>query len=127
MEQARTAALSAYCPYSHFPVGAAVATEIGIFTGCNIENASYGLSICAERVALFTAIAAGAQDIRQIAVCCLNAGPDDPPESRMCCGACRQVMAEFMRPEGDVLIDGVGKQQVSELLPQAFRLKGIFP
>ena len=123
LERARTAALSAYCPYSRFPVGAAVATEVGVFTGCNIENASYGLSVCAERVAIFTAIAAGAQRIKQIAICCLNAGPDDPPGSRMPCGACRQVMAEFMPPEGVALIDGAGRCRVSELLPQAFLLK----
>ena len=64
LQIARKAAAFAYCPYSQFPVGAAVETELGIFTGCNIENASYGLCICAERVAIFTALAAGISNVR---------------------------------------------------------------
>lgn len=126
LEQAREAANAAYCPYSNFPVGAAVETDKGVFVGCNVENASYGLAMCAERVALFTAIAAGAKQIMRLAVCCARPGPDDPPSSRMPCGACRQVMAEFMLPEAVVQIDGVGEKTVAELLPLAFQL-GVQP
>lgn len=122
LERAREAARFAYCPYSHFPVGAAVRTDRGIFLGCNVENASYGLSICAERVVLFNAVAAGAQQFTQLAVSCLRPGPNDPPAGRMPCGACRQVIAEFMSPEGRVLVDGVGIWSVADLLPEAFRL-----
>jgi cytidine deaminase len=87
---ARAARAQAYVPYSHFPVGAAVRADDGrIFTGCNIENASYGLTICAERVALFSAVAAGARRIAAVAVV---AGEGDPA---MPCGACRQALAEF--------------------------------
>jgi cytidine deaminase len=87
---ARAARERAYAPYSHFQVGAAVLTGDGqIYTGCNIETASYGLTICAERVALFTAVAAGAHDFRAIAVV---AGEDAPWAP---CGGCRQVMQEL--------------------------------
>ena len=93
LEIARTAAKSAYCPYSNFPVGAAIATEKGVFIGCNIENASYGLAVCAERVALFNAIANGAREFIRLAVSCIASKPEDPAGSRMPCGACRQVIA----------------------------------
>ena len=87
---ARAARAAAYVPYSHFPVGAAVRADDGrIFSGCNIENASYGLTICAERVALFSAVAAGARRIAAVAVV---AGAGEPA---MPCGACRQTLAEF--------------------------------
>ena len=80
----------AYAPYSKFAVGAAVETSNGrIFAGCNVENASYGLTICAERAAIFCAVAAGETNIRSIAVVA------DSPEPVAPCGACRQVMAEF--------------------------------
>jgi cytidine deaminase len=124
IEVAREAARHAYCPYSRFPVGAAVETDRGVFTGVNIENASYGLAVCAERVALFTAISAGATVFRRLAVCCAAASPDAPPGSRMPCGACRQVMAEFMPPEAIVLVDGAGTWRLMDLLPEAFRLPG---
>lgn len=122
LQAAREAGKSAYCPYSGFPVGSAVATDIGIYTGCNIENASYGLSVCAERVALFTAVAAGARKIFGLAVSCLNAGEADAPGTRMPCGACRQILAEFMAPDASVVIDGAGVWKVQELLPDAFQL-----
>jgi cytidine deaminase len=87
---ARAARERAYAPYSHFTVGAAVETADGRrFTGANVENASYGLSVCAERNAVFAAVLAGAKSIVAVAV----SGPDGvttPP-----CGACRQVLAEF--------------------------------
>lgn len=110
----------AYAPYSGFKVGAVVVTSSGkIFTGCNIENSSYGLTICAERVAIFSAIAAGERQIEKLVVVA------DTPEPVSPCGACRQVMSEF----GDfevILANLVGKYnttRVSELLPYAFKLK----
>ena len=90
LQAAKEARLRAYAPYSHFPVGAAVQTAGGkIYTGCNIENASYGLTNCAERTAIFTAVAAGEQELQAIAVVANTPEPVAP------CGACRQVMAEF--------------------------------
>lgn len=122
LERARTAAQAAYCPYSKFPVGAAVETDVGVFVGCNIENASYGLAICAERVALFTAVAAGAREFRRLAVSCLRAASNGAPDSQMPCGACRQVMAEFMESDTTVIVDGAGVWSLTDLLPVAFRL-----
>lgn len=122
LERARTAAQAAYCPYSKFPVGAAVETDAGVFVGCNVENASYGLAICAERVALFTAVAAGAREFRRLAVSCLRAASNGAPDSQMPCGACRQVMAEFMESDTTVIVDGAGVWSLTDLLPVAFRL-----
>ena len=123
--EARAAAERAYVPYSKFRVGAAVVAEGAdgaTFTGCNVENASYGLTVCAERVALFAAIAAGHRRVRRLAVTCVDASPALGPDGRMPCGACRQVMAEFMGLGGDVLVDGVGTFKVSDLLPRAFTI-----
>jgi len=122
LEQAREAGRNAYCPYSNFPVGAAVKTERGVFIGCNVENASYGLAICAERVAIFAAVAAGAKEFGMIAVSCLSSGENDPPSSKMPCGACRQVMTEFLPQESCIVVDGAGIWQIADLLPEAFRL-----
>ena len=122
LEAARLAAERAYCEYSKFPVGAALLTDDErIFEGCNIENASYGLTICAERVAVFNAISAGAHHVRRIAIVC----PKGDPSRRntlMPCGACRQVLAEFASPDLIVLIGDVGRIPFSELLPQPFEL-----
>lgn len=93
-----------------------------MFTGANIENASYGLTLCAERTAIFAAVAAGHRKIDVLAVCCPDAPEDSPASGRMPCGACRQVMAEFFTPSGYVIVDGVGVFKVTELLPQAFTL-----
>ncbi len=122
VESARKAADNAYCPYSGFPVGAVVVTEHGPFSGCNIENASYSLGICAERAAIHSAVAAGARTLSRLAVSCRKAASTDPLASRMPCGACRQVIAEFMAPDAEVVIDGAGVWRVDELLPLAFRL-----
>ena len=122
LNQARAAGLAAYCPYSGFAVGAAVETDRGIFAGCNVENASYGLTVCAERVALYNAIAAGARHIQCLAVSCLRACATDPPGSRMPCGACRQVMAEFIAPDGTIIVDGAGVWRIEDLMPDAFQL-----
>ncbi len=119
---ARAAAERAYVPYSHFRVGAAVEVDGATFAGCNVENASYGLTVCAERVALFTAVAAGHRRIARLAVTCVDASPALGEQGRMPCGACRQVMVELMGPDGEVLVDGVRTFRVSELLPTAFTL-----
>ena len=119
---ARQAASRAHCPYSNFHVGAAVRCSDGtVVTGCNVENASYGLTICAERVALFSCVVQGLQPL-ELAVSCLDALDDAPPASRMPCGACRQVMQELMPQEATVHIDGVGARRLEELLPDAFAL-----
>ena len=120
--QARAAAERAHVPYSKFRVGAAVVADGETFTGCNVENASYGLTICAERVALFTAVAAGHRRVQRLAVTCVDASPELGPDGRMPCGACRQVMAELMGLDAEVLVDGAGTFKVSDLLPRAFTL-----
>ncbi len=90
VQLARNAREKAYVPYSNFPVGAVVETEDGqIFTGCNIENVTYGATVCAERVAIQSAVAAGVRRIKRLAVVCTNSQPCMP------CGICRQVIAEF--------------------------------
>jgi cytidine deaminase len=119
---ARLAAESAHCPYSNFHVGAAVRCSDGtVVTGCNVENASYGLTICAERVALFSCVAQGLTPV-ELAVSCVDALEAAPKESRMPCGACRQVMQELMPSQAEILIDGVGARRLAELLPDAFSL-----
>lgn len=93
-----------------------------IIIGCNIENASYGLTICAERVAIFNAVSAGHRKIRALAVACVDADAGSPPEERMPCGACRQVITEFADPDTPVYVDSVGEYRVADLLPRPFRL-----
>jgi cytidine deaminase len=118
---ARRAAGNAYCEYSQFPVGAAVAGEDGrVFEACNVENASYGLSICAERAAVFAAVAAGVRRISRMAVSCTNGDPARP-STLMPCGACRQVIAEFATPDFVLFIDKVGARTLPELLPLPFK------
>lgn len=108
----------AYAPYSGFPVGAALLSKGGrVFTGCNVENASYGLTVCAERVALFNAVSAGVREFAAIAVACGEA-PCAP------CGACRQVLYEFAPDLTVLLADGEGRRwetmPLSALLPKGF-------
>jgi len=121
LEVARVARERAYAPYSRFRVGAAVATHDGrVFHGCNVENASYGLTTCAERTALLAAIAAGVKpgEFAQLAVIADTAQPIAP------CGACRQVMIELGGPQLPVLLANLqGLQQVTTagaLLPDPF-------
>ena len=120
MLSAREASESAYCPYSKFRVGAALLGEDGeVYTGCNVENASYGLSICAERAAVFNAVGSGCRKFIALALAGGKKQPATP------CGACRQVLAEFCPPEMPVfyadLKDGeISETTVGELLPLAF-------
>jgi cytidine deaminase len=120
---ARNAALAAYAPHSNFRVGAAVLAGGRVFPGCNIENASYGMTICAERVAIFSAVAAGHRRIAAIALACVDAAPDTVPGALMPCGACRQVMAEFAGGDLPVHVDRAGPFTLDTLLPRAFRLR----
>jgi cytidine deaminase len=124
LELARNARESAYAPYSQFQVGAALQTLDGKqFLGCNVENAAYGLCNCAERTALFSAIAAGYKpgDFSAIAVIA------DMPEPVSPCGSCRQVMAELCSPSMPVLLANVAgtirQTTVEALLPDSFRLR----
>ena len=123
LKAARKAAQSAYCPYSNFRVGAAVVADGKVFTGCNIENASYGLTVCAERTAIFNAVSAGHRKIDALALSCPDASPDSSPTTRMPCGACRQVIAEFADKRTPIAIDEVGTMTLSELLPHPFELE----
>jgi cytidine deaminase len=124
LNAARNARSLAYAPYSGFQVGAAVLARDGrVFTGCNVENASYGLCNCAERTALYSAIAAGARpsDLTHIAIVA------DCPDPVSPCGACRQVMLELGGPQLIViqanLRGDVAQTTAGELLPGAFRLE----
>ncbi len=119
IQKAREALKNAYAPYSRFKVGAAVLTEDGeIYTGCNVENASYGLTVCAERVAIFTAVSDGKTKIEAVGVVIDDEGEAYP------CGACLQVMSEFGVKR--VLLgnhNGFKEYRFSDLLPKAFRLR----
>ena len=121
LRRAGEAARNAYAPYSRFPVGAALETDSGeIFSGCNVENASYGLAICGERNAIFAMIAAGHRKITQIAI---TADGDALPYP---CGACRQVIQEFADPECPVHVASLKDPAsyrtltLGELLPNPF-------
>ncbi len=111
-----TARARAYAPYSGFAVGAALAATDGtIHSGCNVENASYGLTVCAERNAVAHAVVSGAHDFVAIAVVTENGVAP--------CGACRQVLAEFNPQLAVILVDAAGRQRhfsLAELLPAAF-------
>ena len=118
VEGALRARQRAYAPYSHYYVGAALLTETGkVFEGANVENASYGATVCAERVAVFTAVAAGERKF--VAMSVVGGGEGGPP-----CGICRQVLAEFGLDLILVLMNKDGKvvQEVTlaEVLPGAF-------
>ena len=113
---------NAYAPFSHFRVGAAILTAQGdIFAGCNVENSSYGMTNCAERTAIFSAVAAKGPKLEILAVAVTNAqGVACSP-----CGACRQVIYEF-GPDSVVFYEGSNgpkESHITELLPEGFRLK----
>lgn len=120
---ARQAREAAYAPYSGFKVGAAVLAASGrIYPGCNIENASFGATVCAERVAVFTAVAAGDQQVQALALVA------DTPEPITPCGLCRQVLAEF-NPACLILMANltrsVRRASLADLLPQPFYIRDL--
>ncbi|MGB9780358.1 cytidine deaminase [Caldanaerobacter sp.] len=122
IEIAKEARENAYAPYSNFKVGACVITEDGnIYKGCNIENASFGLTVCAERVAMFNAYSAGERKLKAIAVVADTDGPVSP------CGACRQVMMELGGEDMVVILSNMKGDHaimtVKDLLPGAFTSK----
>jgi cytidine deaminase len=122
-EAAIQALQNSYSPYSHFPVGAAVLAENGeVFAACNVENASFGLTICAERNAVFHAVAKGHRKIRAVVVVTLTDQPTPP------CGACRQVINEFAS-DAEVFSFGKGGSVahagLRQLLPDAFGRGGL--
>jgi cytidine deaminase len=118
INQAQTAYRQAYVPYSYYPVGSAVLFSSGtIYSGCNVENASYGLTVCAERNAIFQAVAQGERELKGIAI----AVPTDAFPSP--CGACRQVIREFAVDCPVILINGSGQTRMTSLktlLPDSF-------
>jgi cytidine deaminase len=119
MNKAKEAYLNSYAPYSHFFVGAALLTTDGeVYQGCNIENASYGATNCAERTAIFKAVSEGKRDFCKIAIAAKDGSTAYP------CGICLQVMNEFM-PEAEVVLEVAGQIKVfgvKELLPYGFQL-----
>lgn len=122
IQEALKARKRSYSPYSHFQVGAALLTGDGqIFTGCNIENAAYGPSNCAERTAFFKAVSEGIYDFQAIAIV---GGPESAEELEFCapCGVCRQVMMEFCHPETFRIL--LAK---SEEVYQEYVFKELFP
>ena len=120
INEAKKARNRAYSPYSKYKVGAAVLTKKGnIYSGCNVENASFGITCCAERVAIFKAVSEGEKDIKAIAV--VTQG-----KLTSVCGACRQVIAEFGKDVKIIMANVKGDKKVTtiaKLLPDAFRLK----
>jgi cytidine deaminase len=119
LAEARKALASAHAPYSRFPVGAALLARSGrVYRGVNVENASFGLSVCAERAAVFGAVSAGERDFEALAVVTEAEEPVPP------CGACRQVLLEFAR-DLPVILAGRGESRVThtllELVPFPFR------
>jgi homotetrameric cytidine deaminase len=123
LEHARTAALQSYSPYSGFRVGAALKLKSGeIVTGTNVENVSYGLTICAERAALVRAVSEFGPGLRIEAVAVANLNDSASPP----CGACRQMLSEFVAPDAPVVFpaaNGVRTLAFQELLPLAFEMK----
>ena len=122
MRLAEGARAHSYTPYSHFAVGAALLTKSGkVYTGCNIENASYTPTVCAERTAVFKAVSEGEKEFAAIAIIGGPAGE----AGRFCapCGVCRQVLREFCEPAFRILLgttDEVQAYTLSELLPTSF-------
>lgn len=125
IQAAQQAADLAYAPYSQFHVGAALLLkDKTVITGVNVENVSYGLTLCAERVAIHKAISEGYREFKAIAVWAAPENTDSPTGHVTPCGACRQVMAEFFAPETSIIYKdpkgSILQRQISELLPEAF-------
>ncbi|MEW6041013.1 MAG: cytidine deaminase [Elusimicrobiota bacterium] len=122
IQTAKNAQKNAYCPYSRYPVGASILTESGrIFSGCNVENVSFGLSCCAERAAIFSAVSHGEKKIRSICIVAKSAKP---------CGACRQVITEFAMKDAELIYvdwqplekkkEKITYTKVQKILPKPF-------
>ena len=124
MEEAKRVRENAYVPYSGFAVGAALLTTSGkIYTGCNVESASFSPTCCAERTAFFKAVSEGERTFVAIAV--TGGKKEDPPVRCTPCGVCRQVMAEFCKEDFKVILvkpDGFEARTLSQLLPDSFSL-----
>jgi cytidine deaminase len=119
INRARQAAGNAYAPYSKFFVGAAVEfyNQVPLYSGCNVENASYGLTICAERNAICSGIIDGGKRVKKVAISVKNAGIVG---GAMPCGACLQFMAEFGDDNTIIYVDGLGAWKLKKLLPHRF-------
>lgn len=119
VERAKEAQLAAHAPYSNFKVGAALLTQDGrLYTGCNIENSTYSLTMCAERVAIFKAVSEGARSIARIAIVADHEKLTPP------CGCCRQMIWEFRSAQTEVILANLSGQtrifDIRELFPEAF-------
>ncbi len=124
LEKAKEAMLYAYAPYSEFKVGASLLTEDGhIFSGCNVENASYGATVCAERTAMLKAASEGYYRFERMAIVCSSGHFAYP------CGMCRQVMAEFMKADAIIILEdydkGILEISLGDILPYAFSGKDL--
>ena len=120
ISMAKEAAKKAYVPYSHFHVGSAVLSEDNyVYTGCNIENSSYGATNCAERTAIFKCVSEQKTRIKKIAIA------SDSNEFTWPCGICRQVMTEFMDENGIIVVTNdkeIREYKLSDLMPESFRM-----
>lgn len=122
MDKAKQASNMSYSPFSRFAVGACVLAKSGkIYTGCNVENSSFGMTICAERCAIFKAVSEGEREILAVAIYSPNADDCNP------CGACRQVMYEFQDEEAgvEIITENMGElivRKLSEYLPYGFKI-----
>ena len=120
LKTAKEAMNNAYAPYSKFKVGAAILTDAGVFTGCNVENASYGATICAERTAAVKAVSEGIVKFSKIAIVSSEGGYTYP------CGMCRQFLSEFMTEDAVVIVEdtkeGIKEIKFSDILPYSFSL-----
>jgi cytidine deaminase len=119
IERAKEARMLAHAPYSNFDVGAALLSSDGrVYTGCNIENSTYGLTMCAERVAIFKAVSEGVREFSKVAVVADFSNPTPP------CGCCRQMIWEFSGETAEIILANlsgdVQKFQIKELFPEAF-------
>lgn len=122
-QAAQKIAKLAYAPYSNFRVGAAVLGSQGTYLGTNVENASYGLSLCAERSALAQAIVNNDRKIKAIAIACIDSSHPNEIDSLTPCGACRQWLAE-LAPDAEIIICGIERSlSLSDLLPMSFYLR----
>jgi cytidine deaminase len=126
LRSARAVLKNAYAPFSKFRVGAAILTSKGeVFVGCNVENSSYGMTNCAERTAIFSAVAKDGPNLEIYAVAVAAAGMDDREVPCTPCGACRQVIYEF-GPRAIIFYQGkkgLKQSLITDLLPEGFRLK----